>query len=146
MSNTNTTAASRLRTRSYWRVRFTAVLTFAAVMTLCAPISPLQNPTLNLQSAEAQPIDFKQFAKQQSASLYGWDRKETTCLVKLWGKESAWNPLADNPHSTAFGIAQMLNEKSKNPIKQISNGLRYIQHRYDTPCNAWEHWKKRNYY
>jgi len=146
MRNTNTTAASRLRTRSYWRVRFTAVLTFAAVMTLCAPISPLQNPTLKLQSAEAQPIDFKQFAKMQSHAVYNWDNQQVKCLNQLWGKESAWNPLADNPHSTAFGIAQMLNEKSKSPIKQISNGLRYIEHRYDNPCNAWEHWKKRKYY
>jgi hypothetical protein len=54
----------------------------------------------------------------------------------LWGKESAWNPKADNPNSTAFGIAQMLGEDSTNPYVQISNGLRYIEHRYSNPCAA----------
>lgn len=146
MSNTNTTAASRLRTRSYWRVRFTAVISLSALMTLCAPIPTLQNPSLTLQSAEAKPLDLKAFARIQSHSVYGWGKQEVICLNRLWGKESAWNPLADNPHSSAFGIAQMLREKSTNPLVQISNGLRYIEHRYDTPCNAWAHWKKKNYY
>jgi resuscitation-promoting factor RpfB len=49
----------------------------------------------------------------------GWEQNlpvsEYKCLLQLWGKESAWNHLADNPKSTAYGIAQMLNEDSKPP-------------------------------
>jgi len=146
MSNKNTTAGSPLTGAKVWRVRFIVVSYFTALMTLLAPISPLQNPPLNLSSAAASPIELKQFAKQKSVTVYGWDIDEVICLNQLWGKESAWNPLADNPHSTAFGIAQMLNEDSKDPVEQISNGLRYIEHRYKTPCNAWSHWKRNNYY
>lgn len=146
MNKTNPTAGSRLRSGSIWRVRFTLVGYLTAVMTLCAPISPLQNPPLNLQSAEASSLALKQFAKMQSISVFKWDKSEVKCLNQLWGKESAWNPQADNPHSTAYGIAQMLNEKSPNPVTQISNGLVYIEHRYKKPCNAWAFWKRNNHY
>lgn len=146
MHKEKTTAASRLRKRSIWRVRFIAVGYLTALMTLCAPISPLQNPPLNLQSAEASPLALKQFAGMQSKSLFNWGKQEISCLNSLWGKESAWNPEADNPHSTAYGIAQMLNEKSQNPVKQISNGLVYIKHRYNKPCNAWAYWKRNKHY
>ena len=88
------------------------------------------------------------YAKSLMAAQYEqWDTKsEFRALAKLWGKESAWNPEADNPTSTAFGIAQMLNEKSEDPITQIRNGLRYIEHRYENPCNAWEFWKRNYWY
>ena len=77
---------------------------------------------------------------------YKWAKTEYQCLAQLWGKESAWNHLADNPKSTAFGIAQMLNEKSKDPAIQITNGLRYIKHRYGRPCDAWQYWRKHSWY
>ena len=87
----------------------------------------------------------KLYAKH-AIKAYKWNQTQFGCLAKLWGKESAWNHKADNPHSTAFGIAQMLREKSRNPMVQIDNGLRYIEHRYGTPCNAWRHWQRANWY
>jgi len=87
----------------------------------------------------------KTYAKIKMAK-YGWGKKQSKCLNMLWGKESAWNHLADNPTSTAFGIAQMLGETSTDPMKQIINGLRYIEHRYGTPCNAWKYWQRNKWY
>ena len=72
----------------------------------------------------------------------GWNVTEFRCLEKLWQKESNWRYKADNPNSTAFGIAQILGETATHPAEQIENGIRYIIHRYDTPCNAWEFWKR----
>jgi hypothetical protein len=89
--------------------------------------------------------DFKAYAALKMEE-YSWDKEELSCLKRLWGKESAWNHLADNPNSTAFGIAQMLGEKSDDPFIQIRNGLRYIEHRYDKPCNAWRYWQRHNWY
>lgn len=77
---------------------------------------------------------------------YDWFPDDLICLIKLWDKESHWNHLADNPTSSAYGIAQMLGEESKDPKRQIRNGLRYIEHRYETPCNAWDFWLQNNYY
>jgi hypothetical protein len=104
--------------------------------------APLKDPEIvELLNAD----DFKAYAGLKMIE-YGWGKEELNCLKRLWGKESAWNHLADNPHSSAFGIAQMLKEDSKDPVIQIRNGLRYIEHRYDKPCNAWNYWQRHNWY
>jgi hypothetical protein len=76
-----------------------------------------------------------------------WNKSEWSALKKLWGKESAWNHLADNPTSSAYGIAQVLNTKPGTPAPlQIEKGLSYIVHRYDKPSIAWSHWRKHRWY
>jgi hypothetical protein len=76
-----------------------------------------------------------------------WGRAEERALMKLWGKESAWNHEADNPHSSAYGIAQVLGTKPGTPAPlQIERGLEYIVHRYDKPSIAWSHHRKKGWY
>ena len=71
---------------------------------------------------------------------------EYQCLVLLWDKESRWNPRADNPKSTAYGIPQLLKLKAKDPYIQIDLGLKYIAHRYGSVCNAWSYHKRTGHY
>ena len=68
------------------------------------------------------------------------------CLDELWFKESRWNPKADNPKSTAYGIPQILKLKETNPFKQIDIGLRYIEHKHGTPCKALQFHNRKGYY
>lgn len=76
-----------------------------------------------------------------------WNRSEHKALMKLWGKESAWNPTADNPNSSAYGIAQVLNTEPGTPAPlQIERGLEYIVHRYEKPSVAWSHHRKNGWY
>lgn len=76
-----------------------------------------------------------------------WGRNEWSALSKLWGKESAWDHTADNPHSSAFGVAQVLNTDHETPApRQVAKGLEYIVHRYDLPSVAWAHWRKNGWY
>ena len=71
---------------------------------------------------------------------WGWDKKERACVYKIFMKESRFDHLAKNQQgSSAYGIAQMLGEKSKDPAVQILRAYRYIEHRYGTPCKAWLH-------
>ena len=99
-------------------------------------------------------IHYKDYAFTRVASIWK-SHEEWTCLAKLWGKESAWNPKAANPVSTAFGIPQFLNStwvnygypiRPKDPIIQVQAGLKYIKARYKTPCRAWKHWNKKGFY
>lgn len=125
----------------------TTLITLTAVLLCMASPAEAQAPkmsikALNMHLALKEP---KKYALKEMQA-YGWGKAQFVCLSKLWGKESAWNHLADNPDSTAFGIAQMLGEKSDDPFIQIRNGLRYISHRYDKPCNAWKHWQRNNWY
>jgi hypothetical protein len=77
---------------------------------------------------------------------YGLDPAEFDCLDQLWISESDWNPHADNPSSTAYGIPQALlggthnnipSDYMTNPVSQIRWGLWYVKNSYGTACNAW---------
>ena len=93
-------------------------------------------------------VDAKQLAKKLLTD------KEYSCLAKLLGKESAWNEGAANPNSSARGIGQLLDATYRNlgmkhseaSVPQLVATLAYIHRRHLTPCNAWDHFKKKNYY
>jgi hypothetical protein len=72
--------------------------------------------------------------------------KQYRCLDTLWDKESKWDPRADNPKSTAYGIPQLLKLKVKDPYLQIDLGLKYIKHRHSTACKALEYHKLKGHY
>ena len=75
--------------------------------------------------------------------------KQYRCLVTLWRLESNWSPTADNKHSTAFGIPQLLKMKETNPYKQIDLGLKYINtHKLYTGdvCKALDRHKRVGHY
>ena len=84
----------------------------------------------------------------------GGSGSEFTCLENLWGKESGWNPNAQNPTSTAYGIAQFLDStwagtgiaKTSDGYRQIDAGLIYIQNRFGSPCGAWAHSQAKGWY
>jgi len=50
------------------------------------------------------------------------DLDEFYCIDELWHKESRWKPDAKNPHSSAYGIPQLLKMKERNGFKQIELG------------------------
>ncbi len=89
-------------------------------------------------SKPVQYISYKEYA----LILLDYNLKEYKCLVKLYGKESAFNPLAVN--GSHYGIPQGKSEylKTLNGYEQIQWGLDYIGHRYGEPCVAWAHWGK----
>ena len=74
------------------------------------------------------------------------DVDEYYCIEELWHKESRWLPTAKNARSSAYGIPQMLKMKETNPFRQIDIGLRYIEHRHDTPCKALAFHNRKGYY
>ena len=84
----------------------------------------------------------------------GGSGNEFTCLENLWGKESGWNPNAQNPRSTAYGIPQFLNStwagtgiaKTSDGYRQIDAGLIYIENRFGSPCGAWAHSQAKGWY
>jgi hypothetical protein len=80
----------------------------------------------------------RKIAKQYAWVAFGWRGREWVCLESLWTRESRFDHYAQNPESSAFGIAQLLGERSRDPRIQILRGLRYIDGRYRTPCKAYK--------
>jgi hypothetical protein len=87
-------------------------------------------------------------------SKLGGNQSQFSCLQSLWGKESGWNPTAQNRSSTAYGIAQFLDStwagtgiaKTSDGYRQIDAGLIYIDRAYGSPCGAWAHSRALNWY
>jgi hypothetical protein len=92
--------------------------------------------------------------QEYALSELGGDGSQFSCLESLWGKESGWNPNAQNPTSTAYGIPQFLDStwagtgiaKTSDGYRQIDAGLIYINDRYGSPCAAWSHSQANNWY
>ena len=86
---------------------------------------------------------------------YGWEITEITPLIKLWNRESGWNPHSHNRRTGAHGIPQALpaskmascgSDYYSNGYTQIRWGLGYIAGRYGSPSNAWAHFCSRGWY
>ena len=86
---------------------------------------------------------------------YGWSDYDWECLVKLWNRESGWNPNAVNKKSGACGIPQSLpcskmavegTDYKTNYRTQIRWGLKYIAGRYSSPSGAWSHSQRTGWY
>lgn len=129
-----------------------AIVLFAGnLQPVVAATSILISPPVGEQSGRTfftSKEKAKMLAKSKVQKMYPktW-KKEWSALAKLWGKESAWNHRADNPHSTAYGIAQVLRTPQGSTIEyQVQKGLKYIVHRYERPTRAWDFWQRNYYY
>ncbi len=111
---------------SSWAIAFGTLLCLIA----------LDTTAIEIDTAKAEPkksiitVTPKAYAK----ALLN-DNKQYSCLVKLYYKESRWNPKAKN--GSHYGIPQLRNEimLSKNPLQQVDLGVKYIAHRYGVTTN-----------
>jgi hypothetical protein len=117
-------------------------------------IAQVSAMSLSIEAAR-KPLGAKRVTKAMMDAEYGWGEEQYTCLNRLWTKESHWNYQARNPRSGAHGIAQALpatkmekvgTDWRTNPVTQIQWGLLYISERYDSPCAAWNKWRRSHYY
>ena len=139
-------------------------LVLLVVLTLLWVFTPA--PTVRLELSAHKPVipvvktkatmeekrENIRVSKRYAYILYKWGKREQGCLVTLWTRERRYDHHArprDNKGrvlSSAYGIAQILGERSNDPIEQILKGLIYISHRHDTPCRAKAFHNRNNWY
>ena len=131
-----------------------AIVVIGLVLIAClAPITHtvtvdvVIKPRLKTEATWKDKQQNKTMAMKFAQVGWGWDKTQRKCIALLFAKESKFDHLAKNMQgSSAFGVAQMLKETSKDPAIQILRAYRYIEHRYGTPCQAWKHSQRRNWY
>jgi len=121
----------------------------AAPRIACAVVSVMGILFISAANAVApihDGIQIQQTPKQYAKAVLPIDQYK--CISILYGKESAWSHTAYNKSSGAAGIPQGKSVwlRSATPIEQVKWGLAYIEHRYDTPCNALNHFRKFNWH
>jgi len=102
------------------------------------------------EAGGSKPMQYVTY-KEYALHLLHYDKQQHICLLRLYGKESAWNPKAvGNLTGThrVYGIPQGKSEwlKDQDGYAQVRWGLGYIEHRYSTPCKAYDHWKAYNWH
>lgn len=86
-----------------------------------------------------------------------WDHgRQWNALNRVVGMESGWDAKANNPTSTAYGIAQRLmsshpitgpgDNYMHSPIDQVEWMLKYIKGRYGSPVGALHHEQSAGWY
>ena len=106
-------------------------------LSLCCLASPLKTVDSAKASLKLKTIDYQIHALNKLRDL-----KQFNCLLKLYSKESAWNPRARN--GSHYGIPQGNSTwlRNQNGLVQVDWGISYIQHRYGSACVAYKHWSK----
>ena len=92
------------------------------------------------------PYEAKQLTIKEYAAVLVDDKYQMSCLSRLYGKESAWNPDAVN--GSHYGIPQGRSDYLRDATaeEQVRWGLKYIDNRYGSPCAAWDFFQKNNYH
>lgn len=127
------------------------VLALVTATPLVSPVlrdkSEQKKESVATQATWKQKKANKAMAKRYAWVGYGWRGMQWRCVEYIFDKESKFDHLAKNRQgSSAFGIAQRLKEKSKDPAIQILHAYKYIQHRYETPCRAMRYHVRYNHY
>jgi hypothetical protein len=104
-------------------------------------------PPIQTKATMEQKRANKLMAREFASAGWGWDKRERQCIHNIFTKESRFDHLAKNQQgSSAYGIGQVLKEKSSDPAIQLLRAYKYIEHRYGTPCRAWKHHLRHNWY
>lgn len=101
-------------------------------------------------STNANKQAIQKYAIKKMAEKYGWSGADVAALIELWNRESGWNPEANNPTSSAAGIAQKMTS-IHGPVEnsyqgQVDWGLDYIAGRYGSPSAALAWHNQHNWY
>lgn len=106
---------------------------------------------MGLSNADSSSMDSIQ---PKTYIRFHYSIKEGSCLIRLYGKESAFRRdaignLSSPSKAYVYGIPQLKNPiiKDLSANRQIDYGMKYIDHRYDgKPCKAWAHWLKKGWH
>lgn len=123
-----------------------AILVWLLVPAHQTGILPIPKKPVAKQATMEEKRENIRVSKRYAYLIHGWGEREQSCLVSLWSRESRFDHKANNPRSSAFGIAQLLREAKSDPREQIISGLKYIKHRYSTPCNALSFHNRKHWY
>lgn len=139
-------------TRRIWVLCIAAVIAISSGSTVNNATSANQPTSASSDAAvfigydRRKPVSVREYVRHR-ASRAGWTYREWLALAEIVYRESRWNPTADNKHSSAWGLFQMLKMKKGTPLEQQTTAaIRYIKSRYGSPIAALRHHDQHGWY
>ena len=119
------------------RARLGRCWLFGSALCICITLSLLIDESVAVNKTN----HYRQWAFIQLNNL-----DEFYCLDTLYFHESRWNPKAKNGshHGIPQGRSQWL--ATVDGYKQVEWGIKYINNRYGSMCNALDHWKRKGWH
>lgn len=139
-------------TRRIWVLCIAAVIAISSGSTVNnatnanPPTSASSDAAVFIGYDRRKPVSVREYVRHR-ASRAGWTYREWLALAEIVYRESRWNPTADNQHSSAWGLFQMLKMKPGTPLeRQTTKAIEYIKSRYGSPIAALRHHDKYGWY
>jgi hypothetical protein len=119
------------------RARLGRCWLFGSVLCICITFALLIDESVAVNKTN----HYRQWAFIQLNNL-----DEFYCLDTLYFHESRWNPLARN--GSHYGIPQGRSKwlSTVDGYKQVEWGIKYINNRYGSMCNALDHFKTKGWH
>lgn len=97
-------------------------------------------------SEPVRKVSVREYVKAR-ASRAGWTYSEWRAFAEIIYRESRWDPHAQNKHSSAYGLFQILKMRKGTPLEQQTTAaIRYIKSRYGSPIAALRHHDQHGWY
>lgn len=118
--------------------------------TVGSTTAPINNVSLGTPTDKEA---VRNLVRQQTEQAFG--ERSWPAMERLIMKESGFNPAAQNPKSSAYGLFQFLDQtwkgysdvgKTPDPTKQTEAGIKYIKKRYGDPNKALQFHQRKGWY
>jgi len=117
-------------------------LTQAATRIACVVAIAIGSLLSSAAYAYAPRLGFEKIDALKAYTSMQMNKTQYACIEKLYTYESHWNQYATNGSHWGIPQGESVWLKGKSGYTQIDWGLRYIKHRYHTPCNALHHFNR----
>lgn len=116
------------------------------------PLAVVEEAPAQPEPPKSQKELNKEIVTTYTVATFGQD--QVPAMLEIVQHESGFNNKAQNPHSTAFGLAQFLDStwqgtgiaKTDDPIQQAQALMIYVKNRYGTPQQALHFRKQAGWY
>lgn len=146
---------SRITLRDHMSALFTAGCSVNTVVDNASTAHALHYPSIT-QTGDSTMSNFENIDHDALVAVSG-GLSEQASLNQIIQHESGGNVHAKNPHSTAFGLGQLLyanrvhylgraNANTTNYNQQLGAMQHYIKDRYGNAQRAWGFWQKHHWY
>ena len=133
-----------------WRLAYVGPLIIGLLFGVNTSVPTYPDRVEQIKAEVGKPPTARDIAKTWFLTEVDGYYDEWKCMDKIIYAESRWVPnLWNSQGSSAYGLGQVKGSydyTADNPLKQFKVAVKYVIHRYGTPCAGWSFHQKMGWY